>query len=108
MEFVAPQRSAGVAFTGMLDLPRNLTPIRGEMSFQWTFPNASELLKLGGEQANAWAIAAVYIRGRAAIVWARFSRGAYRAITSMRAVVLRHQTAELTAVWCHYGWCKVP
>ena len=62
-KFVAPQRNAGVAFTGMLDLPRNLTPIRGETSFQWTFPNASELLKLGNEQPNAWGIAAVYVRG---------------------------------------------
>ncbi len=33
------------------------------MSFRWTFPHVSELLKLGGEQANAWGIAAVYVRG---------------------------------------------
>ncbi len=61
--YLAPQREPGIAFTGMFDLPEDWVPIENEMTHQWTFPQADQLLGLGGSSPLAWAIAGCYIRG---------------------------------------------
>jgi hypothetical protein len=41
--YQAPERPAGTAYTGYLDLPAGTLPLAGDLVMEWTFSNAGEL-----------------------------------------------------------------
>lgn len=61
--FIAPQREAGIALTGMLDLPAEMVPVEGDLTFEWVFPSVTDLLSLGGGDPDAVVVAGCYVRG---------------------------------------------
>ncbi len=61
--YLAPAHAPGMRFTGMLDLPDSMTPITGDLTYEWTFPVVSELRALGAPTQTGFALAGCYIRG---------------------------------------------
>lgn len=61
--YLAPAAGVGPRLTGFLDLPADRVPITTPLTHEWTFPQVSELMALGGAQGTGVAIAGCYIRG---------------------------------------------
>jgi hypothetical protein len=66
---VAHYIGPAAAQTGWLDLPSSMIPIVGDFTYEWTFPNMSELLALANSGVGAAAIAGCWIEGQTPTSW---------------------------------------